>query len=170
MLTLQSEIRPLLNKYKQILMGFAGYFCNDIRNNWLHFWGDLDHHVDSPNWESEYYGSILVLWVLVLVRCKYNSKSIMLSICPGWSVVWKWSTWGSATVDRSSHMLSRGITYTLRTFVCSTGITLLLIHSLGSISTDFGLISAGEFRKVSQLQLVEEQFMMRWWNRNRPDM
>ena len=57
-------------------------------------------------------------------------------------------------MDRSSHMLSRGITYTLRTIVCSTGITLLLIHSLGSISTDFGLISAGQFREVSQLQLV----------------
>ena len=33
-------------------MKFSGLLCNDTRNNWLHFWGNLDHHADSPNWES----------------------------------------------------------------------------------------------------------------------
>ena len=42
-------------------MKLSGQLCHDIRHNLLNFWGDLDHHADSPTHESgQYRGNELV--------------------------------------------------------------------------------------------------------------
>ena len=38
--------------YERIAMKFYEVVQGDRRNKWLNFGGDLDHHADSPNWES----------------------------------------------------------------------------------------------------------------------
>ena len=48
--------------YVQILMKHSGEHCRDIKNNFLNFRGDLDHHADSPNRESAQCGGNELPW------------------------------------------------------------------------------------------------------------
>ena len=55
-LTAPSEIKPLLNK---IWADFDKIFKITLqlyREQLIKFWGDVDHHADSPNRESGQYG------------------------------------------------------------------------------------------------------------------
>ena len=48
---------------------FSKQLCDDIKQV-INFWGDLDHHVDSPNRESEQYGgNKLPCWRSALSEC-----------------------------------------------------------------------------------------------------
>ena len=52
MLTVQSEIRPLLNKLWADFDEIFIWLCNDARNNWLKLWGGLDHQLKTLQIEN----------------------------------------------------------------------------------------------------------------------
>ena len=59
----QLEVWPLLNKFWADFDDFFFFFfffhdklCNDTRNNWFIFGGDLDHYMLTPNPKSRKYG------------------------------------------------------------------------------------------------------------------
>ena len=51
-----------LNKLWADCDEISGYLFNDTRNNLLNFWGDLDHHADSPNRLTGQYGGNELPW------------------------------------------------------------------------------------------------------------
>ena len=66
MLTVQLEIWPLLNN---CLVEFDDIFriaLQRYKKQLIQFWGDLDHHANSPNRESGQYGGNELFWRSVL--------------------------------------------------------------------------------------------------------
>ena len=77
MLTAQYEIHYslLITHYEQILMEFSIQLCNDIRNNWLKNWSELDHYGNSSNHKSGQYGDNELPWQ------NLHSLSAPVSLC-----------------------------------------------------------------------------------------
>ena len=48
MLTVLSEIRPLLNILCANFNEISVQLCNNTRNNWLNIWGDLSKQIRNP--------------------------------------------------------------------------------------------------------------------------
>ena len=73
MLTAQSESRPLLNKLRSDFDENFGIVLQSHMETVIIFWGDLDHHADSPNRESGQYGVMSYL-----IEGRLNSLSTLV--------------------------------------------------------------------------------------------